>query len=324
VAEAGGFGFLAAGYRTPEAVADDLRTTRGLTARPFGVNVFVPGEPAPPEAYAAYADRVDAAAREDGAEAGEPRFEDDWWDAKLQLLAEDPVAVVSFTFGCPPPEALADLKAAGSSTWVTVTSREEAAMALAAGADALVAQGAEAGGHRASFVDDPAGEDIGLLALLQLLRAESDAPLVASGGIGTGGGVAAALAAGAGAAQLGTAFMRCPEAGTAEVHRHALAEDAPTRITRAFTGRRARGLVNRFMEEHDAEAPSAYPEVHHLTAPLRAAARAAGDAGGVNLWAGQTHVLAPELPAAELVRRLADEAARALAAAGRTLDPDTP
>lgn len=323
MAGAGGFGLLAAGYRTPEAVADDLLATRGLTDRPFGVNLFVPGAPTPPMAYAAYADRVGAEARQRGAEVGEPRFEDDWWEAKLELLEHEPVAVVSFTFGCPPAAALGRLKAAGSSTWVTVTNRQEAALALAAGADALVAQGFEAGGHRASFLDDPAGEDIGLLALLQLLRAETDAPLVASGGIATGAGVAAALAAGAAAAQLGTAFMRCPEAGTANVHRRALAEGGPTRMTRAFTGRRGRGLVNRFMEEHDAQAPSAYPEVHHLTAPLRAAARQADDAGELNLWAGQAHPLAPELPAAELVRRLADEAASALAAAGRTLDPGT-
>jgi nitronate monooxygenase len=144
-----------------------------------------------------------------------------------------------------------------------------------------------------------------------------DLPLVASGGIATGEGVAAVLAAGAVAAQLGTAFMRCPEAGTAPVHRERLGVDAGTALTRAFTGRTARGIVNRFLVEHGADAPSAYPEVHHLTAPLRAAARERGDAETLHLWAGQAHSLAEELPARELVRRLGDDAREALRAAAR-------
>jgi nitronate monooxygenase len=144
--------------------------------------------------------------------------------------------------------------------------------------------------------------------------------LVASGGIADGAGVAAVLAAGARAAQIGTAFMRCPEAGTSDVHRQALARTGPTRLTRAFTGRRARGIVNSFMREHDREAPAAYPHVHHLTAPLRAAARAAGDAGSVNLWAGQAHPLATERPAAELVRRWSEDARAALEQARQELE----
>jgi nitronate monooxygenase len=173
-----------------------------------------------------------------------------------------------------------------------------------------VAQGVEAGGHRGSF-DDSAPGEIGLLALLQLLRRRTELSLVATGGIADGRGVAAALAAGAKAAQLGTAFMLTPEAATSSAHRKALGGQAPTGVTRAFTGRRARGIVNRFMNEHR-EAPSAYPEVHHLTAPLRAAAREAGDPEAINLWAGQAYPLAREMPAAELVREFADEARRAL------------
>jgi nitronate monooxygenase len=141
-------------------------------------------------------------------------------------------------------------------------------------------------------------------------------PLVGAGGIITGPGVAAVLAAGANAAQLGTAFLRCPEAGTSLVHRAAVATATPTAMTRAFSGRLARGIRNGFMAEHDGDAPVAYPEVHHLTAPLRAAGRAAGNPDLVNLWAGQTHELARELPAGELVTALADEARTALAAAG--------
>ena len=140
-------------------------------------------------------------------------------------------------------------------------------------------------------------------------------PLIATGGIATGRGVAAVLAAGAVAAQLGTAFMRCPEAATAPVHKEALTTASPTALTRAFTGRTARGIVNGFMRAHDGDAPLGYPDVHHVTAPLRAAARERGDPDELHLWAGQAHALAEELPAAALVRRLAADARAALRAA---------
>ena len=197
---------------------------------------------------------------------------------------------------------------------MTVTTPGEAAAAARAGADALVVQGVEAGGHRGGF-DDRAPGDLTLLVLLQLVAAEVDLPLVASGGIATGRGLAAVLAAGAAAGQLGTALLLAPEAATSAPHRAALADPAtPTALTRAFTGRLARGLANRFLREHE-DAPSAYPDVHHLTAPVRAAARAAGDPGAINLWAGQAHGLAREEPAGALARRLAAEAREALAAA---------
>jgi nitronate monooxygenase len=319
VVEAGGFGFIAAGYRTPEALRDDIRATRELTRRPFGVNLFVPDAPTERSAYEAYVASLAEEARAHGVELGDARFEDDAWEAKLGLLEDDPVAVVSFTFGCPDAEVVRRLQAAGSEVWITVTDPDEAGMAAAAGADALVAQGIEGGGHRASFVDADGAGEYGLLALLQLLRARIDVPLVASGGIATGRAVAAVLCAGARAAQVGTAFMRCPEAGTSPAHREALAARTPTGLTRAFSGRRARGIVNRFLLEHSADAPAAYPEIHHVTAPLRAAGRATGDADVLNLWAGQTHELAPELPAAEVVATMAAEAAEALAGASGAL-----
>jgi nitronate monooxygenase len=222
-------------------------------------------------------------------------------------MAELEVPVVSFTFGCPPRAVLERL----GETWVTVTTAAEAREAAAAGADALVVQGVEAGGHRATFDDARPGE-IGLLALLQLVRAELDLPLVATGGIATGRGVAAVLVAGAAAAQLGTAFMLCDEAATAPAHREAIAGSGDTALTRAFTGRSARGIVNRWMREHEADAPRAYPDVHHLTAKIRAAAREQGDADGFHLWAGQAHSLAQPVPAGELVRTLAAEADEAI------------
>jgi nitronate monooxygenase len=260
-------------------------------------------------------------ARAAGVELGTARYDDDHWTDKVELLAAGPVPAVSFTFGCPEPGLIGRLQTAGSEAWVTVTSPAEAAEAVHAGADVLVVQGTEAGGHRASFSDDPAADPAagtGLLALLQLVRARTQAPLVASGGIMTGAGIAAALALGAAAAQLGTAFLRCPEAGTAAMHRAALASDGPTAMTRAFTGRIARGIRNRVLDDHSASAPAAYPEIHHLTAPLRAAARSAGDPDLVNLWAGQAHELGRELPAGQLARVLAEEATAAVRqAAGR-------
>jgi nitronate monooxygenase len=315
VADAGGMGFIAAGYKAPDAVAKDIAKLRGATDAPFGVNVFVPsGQPAPAEVVDAYARTLADDAERHGVSLGEPRFDDDAYGAKLDLVMRERVAVVSFTFGCPAPETVAALHEHDIAAWVTVTSPEEAAVARDAGADALVAQGTEAGGHRAYFSDTGEQEEYGLLVLLGLLRAHSELPVVATGGLMDGAGIAAALVGGASAVQLGSALMLTPEAGTSEPHRARLAIPGVTRLTRAFSGRPARGIVNRFMEEHDADAPRAYPQVHHLTSPLRAAARSAGDADAINLWAGQGHARAQARPAAELVRALAAEAEAARAA----------
>ncbi len=321
VADAGGLGFLAAGYLTATALAEQVRQARELTAGSLGVNVFVPGGSATqPEVVAGYAALLAADARQAGVLLGEPRFDDDDWDAKLALLIADPMPVTSFTFGCPDPAVIKILQTAGSEVWITVTTPAEAVLAAGAGADALVVQGSEAGGHRGSFIDDPAEDasgGFGLLSLLQLVRSRTNLPLVAAGGIGTGAAVAAVLAAGAAAAQIGTAFLRTPEAGTSPVQRAAVASATPTAMTRAFTGRLARGIRNRFMDGHDG--PVAYPEVHYLTAPLRTAGRHSGDPDLVNLWAGQAHELGRELPAADLVAELAREARASLAAALRSL-----
>jgi nitronate monooxygenase len=316
VAEAGGLGFLGAGYKPVDTVRTDVAALRALSARPFGVNLFAPpGDGAGVEAVAAYA----ATLRGLGP-LGVPRHDDDGWEDKLALVREERVPVVSFTFGCPEGAVVDDLHGAGCAVWATVTTAAEARVARDSGADALVVQGVEAGGHRGSF-DDGAPGELGLLPLLQAVAAEVDLPLVATGGIATGRGVAAVLAAGAAAAQLGTAFVLCREAGTSDAHRSALGGSAPTALTRAFTGRLARGIENRFMREHGADAPSAYPEVHHLTAPLRAAARERGDAEGLHLWAGQAYGLARAEPAGEMVRRLAADARVALGEAAERARP---
>jgi nitronate monooxygenase len=309
VGEAGGLGFLAAGYRSVAAVRADIAALRGLSRRPFGINLFAPpAEPGEPAEIASYAEELRGDAERRGVELGEPRHDDDGWEEKLALCADERVPLVSFTFGCPDAAVLRRLHAAGCSTWVTVTTPAEAAAATRAGAGALVVQGVEAGGHRGSYDPAQPGE-LGLLALLQLVRAETGLPLVSTGGIADAAAVRAVLAAGASAAQLGTAFMLTPEAGTSEAHRRALRGSERTVLTRAFTGRLARGIENRFIREHEHAAPLGYPEVHHLTAPLRAAARAEGDPDGLNLWAGEAYALTREQSAAELVRSLAAQVA---------------
>jgi nitronate monooxygenase len=307
VCEAGAFGFLASGYLAPEAVGEQLGELRSLTPRPFGVNVFTPTpRPAEPGTYWPYVEEIRSWAGRRSLPVGEPRFEDDGFGAKLELLTREPPAVVSFTFGMPSEAVVERLHAAGSEVWITVTTPAEAETALAGGADALVLQGIEAGGHRGSFEDEGAPGH-SLLSLLQLLHT-APRPLVAAGGVMSGRGVAAVLAAGARAAQLGTAFLLCPEAGTSDAHRAALRRgDVPTQLTRAFTGRAARGIVNEFMTELDSRAVSAYPEIHHVTQPLRREARAQGDASAINLWAGEAYPLVRDLPAGELVRLLAAE-----------------
>jgi nitronate monooxygenase len=313
VSEAGGLGFLAAGYESPEALSADIESVRAATRRSFGVNIFAPpGAPTDGGAITRYADRLAAEADRYGVALGEPRHDDDAFAAKLEVVQRERVPVASFTFGCPGPETVAALKAADSSVWVTVTDVHEAELAMAAGADALIAQGTEAGGHRGFFDDDDDHDNLGLLVLLRILATRCPLPTIAAGGIMDGQGIAAVLCAGAVAAQLGTALMLTPEAGTSTAQREVLAAPAPTRLTRAFSGRSARGIVNRFMAEHDAHAPGAYPDIHHLTTPVRAAARGAGDPGAINLWAGQGHELARAEPARELVRSLAAEAGQVL------------
>jgi len=307
----GGLGFLAAGYLPAERVDEQIGQLRELTGEPFGVNIFVPGPPGDQAAVARYAERLRPVADRLGVQLGDPRHDDDDWVAKLDVVRDRRVPVVSFTFGCPDAAIVAELHGAGAEVCVTVTSAGEARIAVAAGVDALVVQGMEAGAHRGTFVDDPAspdgGELVGLLPLLGQVRDAVELPLIATGGLMTGADVAAVLAAGAVAAQLGTAFLCCPESGAPAAHKRALLDRVypSTAVTRAFSGRPARGLTNRFLLDHSVHAPAAYPEVHHLTRPLRAA----GDPEVMSLWAGQGFAAVRELPAADLVATLVSELA---------------
>ena len=301
VSNAGGLGFVAAGYLSADELARRLERARALTDGPLAVNLFVlREEPVDASALAAYAHELATEAAPYGVALGDPHFDDDALAGKLEVATG--VDVLSTTFGCLPSEAVARLQAAGTHVWATVTSVQEAREATAAGVDALVVQGTEAGGHSGTWKDgdEPVPP---LLELLAQVRADVETPLVATGGIARREHVAAALDAGADAAQIGSAFLLAPEAGTSEPYRRAIARGGETALTRAFTGRRARGILNEFMRAHP-DAPRAYPHVHHLTAPLRAAARAAGDEQRINLWAGTNAHCAEARPAAEIVASL--------------------
>jgi len=298
----GALGFLAAGYKTPAAMTAEITAVRAATTEPFGVNVFVPGTP--------YADRAELERYLSSVRAagplGEGSWDDDGFGGKVEALLADPPAVTSFTFDCPPAEVISALQDAGTLVMVTVTSPGEAVLATAAGADALCVQGYEAGAHRGTFVnDDEPGRDYGLLSLIGEVARVTGLPQVAAGGIMGPRQVQAAIAAGAMAAQCGTAFLRCPESGAHPRYKAALADPryTATTLTRAFSGRPARGLVNQFIRDHPG-APAAYPEINNATRPLRAAAAAEGDPERMSLWAGQGYRSAAEQPAGEIIERL--------------------
>jgi nitronate monooxygenase len=314
VARAGGLGTLPAGYLSADAFARRIADLRTAADVPWAANLFLPGPEADPAAVAAHAEALRPWAERYGATLGEPRWDDDDLAAKVDVLLGERPAAISFTFGVPEAALVDELGGrTGAAILATVTTPAEAVAATAAGVDGLIVQGREAGGHRGVHVDDPAtpggGELWSLVELLTAIGRETDLPLVAAGGLHDGAGIRRALDAGALAVQLGTAFLTVPEAGTSAVHRRAILERRydGTVVTRGFTGRPARGLANPLARAFP-DAPSAYPEVHHVTRPLRGAAAAAGDPDAVHLWAGEGWRHATTEPAGELVARLAREA----------------
>jgi nitronate monooxygenase len=286
---AGGLGFVAGGYLSADTFAERVVTARKLTSGPLGVNLFVPepstGTSAQIQSYAA---ALSAETERYSVALGEPRYDDDRWSAKLDAVLDLRPEVASFTFGLPHNDECDRLRRAGIATVATVTTVGEARMAVGCGVDVIAVQGPEAGGHRGTY--DPAAQPATepLAELLSAVLAAVDLPVVAAGGLMTGEDVDAVIRAGAAAAQLGTAFLLSDESGSSPVHRAALQDPqfTETAVTKAFTGRYARGLRNRFIDEHDADAPLAYPQIHYLTSPLRAASVRAGDPHATNIWAG--------------------------------------
>lgn len=322
VGEAGGLGFLAGGYLTAETLARQIADVWDESSRPFGVNLFVPDHAntyltgRPPglsarereQAVAAYRDSLLAEAQRRGVELSEPGSDGPQaWERQLDLVVRERVPVVSFTFGLPGTAVLSELSRTGIETVVTVTDRDEATAAIAAGVDALCLQGPAAGGHRGTLDPFKRPSDLALIDLVASVRSLTQLPLVAAGGITTPEAAAAVITAGADAVQLGTAFLLTPEAGTSLAHRRALADPAltDTTVTRAFSGRWARALTTDFVREYGPSAPAAYPDVHHLTVPLRRAAAAADDPEMLALWAGTGWRDATAVPAATVVAQVA-------------------
>jgi nitronate monooxygenase len=310
VSNAGGFGSLASGYFSPERLAHDIVATRRATTGPLGVNLFVP-QPSVADVQALdhYAEALAEGAEHYGVEIGFPNFgDDDGYQQKLEVLADLRPEMVSFTFGAPSPDVMRWFGALGMLLFVTVTSAYEAGVALAAGADGLIVQGPNAGGHRGTFAPDMDPGTESLHQLLARIRRVHDVPLIAAGGLGTPDDVAAVVNRGAVAAQIGTGLLLSDEAGTNAAHRAALQhpEFVKTVVTRAFSGRYARGLENDFTRIFNEIAPLGYPEVNQMTSPIRKASVALDDPHATNLWAGTAYREARTGPAKDIVKTLGD------------------
>jgi nitronate monooxygenase len=308
VANCGGLGFLAAGMVSAEQLAGAITATRQLTSGAIGVNIFVPQ---PRHGTASQFHSLAMALSDDvgryGATLGEPAHDDDAWAEKLDVVCDLQPEVVSFTFGTPSKKDCCRLVGAGIFTLATVTTLDEARIALSCGVDGVVAQGPDAGGHRATFDQHAVPAEAPLDALVDSLIARVDCPIVAAGGLATATDVRRVRCIGATAAQVGTALLLSDEAGTNSVHRAALRDPQfeETVVTRAFTGRYSRALRNRFIDEHEQHAISGFPEVAKMTAPVQAAAMKAGDPHGVGLWAGTAYRHAKTGSAVDIVRELA-------------------
>jgi nitronate monooxygenase len=304
---AGGLGFVASGYLAADDFAGRLTKARELTSGPLGANLFVPQ---PSVANGAdidrYAEALAGEAQRYGAQLGEPRYNDDSWSAKLDIVLDLRPEVVSFTFDVPDTDDIRRLRDAGITTVATATTAAEAELAVSRGVDAVAVQGPAAGGHRGTYDPTVRPATQPLSELLAEVTARVAVPVVAAGGLMTAEDVDGVLRAGAVAAQLGTAFLLADEAGSTPVHRAALQDPAFTEtvVTRAFSGRYARGLRNRFIEEHEAQAPLGYPQIHYLTGPLRAASVRAGDPHATNVWAGTGFKKAKAVSAGTIVAEL--------------------
>lgn len=314
VSEAGGLGSLGAGYLGAPAIAEAAAQVRRLTERAFAINLFVPGPCQRNAERVAAANRVLdefratlGIARPDSVEPIAPDFE-----AQLEAaLAVEPRAI-STTFGALPADTVTAIRRRGIRVIGTATTVAEARHLAGTGVDAIVAQGFEAGGHRGSFLTAHEHSEVGLMALVPQMVDAVAPPVIASGAIMDGRGIAAAHMLGAAGVQMGSAFLACEESGAKPVHKQALpgALDTDTCVTRVFSGKPARGLYNRFMDgfaEHDTALPD-YPEHNAWTKDVRAAAGTQGEPGFMSLWAGQAAGLARCEPAAVLMGRLIDEA----------------
>jgi len=308
VANAGGLGSLGAGYLTPEEIRSAIVRIRSLTTGPLNVNLFAGGyhtQPGvDPAAMLAILTRVHE--RLGIAAPALPPVLPDPFPAQLEVVLQAKPEVFSFTFGVPDPISMWRLREAGIIVIGTATTVEEARILAIADVDAIVAQGAEAGAHRGTFAGSFEKAMVPALDLVEQIIASVRAPVIASGGLMDGRDIASALARGAVAVQMGTAFLACPESGASDAYKRAVlaAQRDTTVITRAYSGRAARGIRNEFIEIVPEEAILAFPHQNSLTRPMRAAAARVGDAGFLSLWAGTGVGRARAIPAKELMEAL--------------------
>lgn len=316
VSNAGGLGAWGGGYVGPDEIAATIRRMRALTAKPFNINLFAGGygtEIVDPEAMI---EIVGAVHRRLGLPPPTlPPLPRNPFDGQLQAVLDERPPVFSFTFGVPKPAQLAALRERGIFVIGSATTIAEAVRLAEDGVDAIAVQGSEAGAHRGSFLAPFEDSMVPLADLLVGSRAAVSLPIIASGGIMDGADIAAALARGADAVQLGTAFLPCPESGAADAYKRALlnARADTTVITRAYSGRPARGLANSFIAMAEGKPILPFRQQNDLTRPMRNAAGQQGIADFISLWAGQGVTRSRALPAAELVATLMEETARAAA-----------
>jgi NAD(P)H-dependent flavin oxidoreductase YrpB (nitropropane dioxygenase family) len=307
---AGSLGMLAAGYKTAQAVEEQIRELRSESI-PFGVNIFAPNPvPVDVDLYRRYATAIQRDAEQfDLTLPPEPIEDTDAYDEKIQLLLDDPVPLVSFTFGIPSQRVITALKDAATIVVQTVTNLREAITARDSGVDMLAVQAHTAGGHSGTLTPAEPLAPTPINTLVGQITQSVDLPVIAGGGLATPLAVAEVMHAGAAAAVVGTLLVRATESGASATHQAALIDPARTEtvLTRAFTGRPARGLRNAFIDAHEAAAPLGYPAIHHLTSPLRKAAAATGRADFVHLWAGTGYRHATAEPTADILQRLASD-----------------
>jgi nitronate monooxygenase len=315
---AGALGFVGAAYHAPARIAELAREIRARTDRPFGINLFAPLAPGEARDPSHAIARLVPYHAELGLDAPViPAGATFTFDEQLDAALESGAPVLGFTFGLLPADAMERAKARGVFVIGTATTVEEATLLERSGVDAIAAQGSEAGAHRGTFARDFESAMVGTIALVPQMVDAVRVPVIASGGIMDGRGIVAALALGAAAAQMGTAFLVTDEAGVSDAYKRAIlaaTEDA-TRVTRAFSGRPARGIANRFMDdvERDPSAILPYPLQNALTRAMRAEASRQGRTDMLSLWAGQGVRLARREGAAALVRRLEGEMREAVA-----------
>jgi nitronate monooxygenase len=320
VCNAGALGFIGGAYLTPQQIVEASRAVRAKTSRAFGINLFAPQLPAESGiSREAAMQRLGGYYAELGLDAP-AQSETASYTLREQLIValESGASAFSFTFGIFPADAIAAIRERGMLSMGTATTVDEAVALEQARVDAVIAQGSEAGGHRGTFSGDFSAAMIGTISLVPQIVDAVRLPVIASGGIMDGRGIAAALALGARAVQLGTAFLTCDEAGIPDAYKNAIqqAHEDQTRVTRCFSGRPARGIVNRFMSEMEsagsAETILPFPLQNTLTRPLRSAAAQQGRAEFLSLWAGQGVRMARQEPAAKLVARLVRETETAI------------